>query len=114
MAWTLVEKKNPEEIEDIIDELDDFLTDAIAYYFNAGVADIAVKQGVEYQSKPEGIVAKYPEMRCLLVYHHGDKKKARKIEKTKTEFELEKSRYPRKEHMDKGGRPSTRLTRFIR
>jgi len=112
-AWTLMEKKSPEEIDDIITELDDFLVDAIAYYFNAGVADIAVKEGVEYQSEPEGIIAKYPQMRCLLLYHHGRRERAKRIEKTKTDFELEKSKNPKRPHPY--GRPKSRsLTRFIR
>jgi len=120
-SWTFVKSMNRTQINGVEIELEEFVKDALSYYFNLGIMEVAIKGGIEYASKSitinleEGQTVSlekvsYPNKRIFIEYFHRRGGKTKRISKTETEFLREKELYPDREHMSKGGRPQKQKT----
>ena len=125
-SWTFVKEKSSSDLVRIEGELDDFIGEALEYYFGEVIEDVSIKAGAEYASEAERASlgagwsvaleeVDYPEMIVYLEYFRGaERKKASTspIIKTYSDFTGEKTRFPKGEQMDKGGRPK-KVTEFV-
>jgi len=102
-SHTSVKKKSMGGIDRVIGELEDFVDSALSYYFNEAIADIVIKEGVEYLSERPIDEVNYPEMKIYLSYANPGIK-PRVIKKTYSEFAGDLKEHPWREHMKKGGR----------
>ncbi len=110
-AHVSVKGKGVIGIDRVIGELEDFVDAALSYYFNEAIADIAIKEGVEYLSERPTDEVNYPEMKIYLSYANPGKK-PRVIEKTYSEFGSERNRFPHRGNRPRGGR-ERKIKEFI-
>lgn len=103
-AWTFVKEMGKEDIDDVEQDLSDFITNKLNKAFGVGVEEVAIKGGVEYSSKGDlpiylktldGTITRsvsleivdYPRKKILIEWIHENRKGGRthaprKIEET--------------------------------
>ena len=75
-TWTFVNKFEPGRIEDVEDELREFLDTALTERFGTAAGVLIIKEGASYLSEPHGecYMIDYPEKGFFAEYRHYDKK----------------------------------------